>query len=65
MELRKIIIQSSYNKNKHSFNLSESSLVGEAVELFYFLLPISKEIIVLESNFRNGDFDGFTRFEVP
>ena len=31
---------------------------------FYFLLPISRESIVLRSNFRNGDFDGFTRFEV-
>ena len=32
---------------------------------FYFLLPISRESIVFGSNFRNGDFDGFTRFEVP
>ena len=29
-----------------------------------FLLPISRESIVFGSNFRNGDFDGFTRFEV-
>ena len=31
----------------------------------YFLLPISRESIVFGSNFRNGDFDGFTRFEIP
>ena len=32
---------------------------------FYFLLLIpSRESIVFGSNFRNGDFDGFTRFEV-
>ena len=31
---------------------------------FYFFLPISRERIVFGSNFRNGDFDGFTRFEV-
>ena len=32
---------------------------------FYFLLPISRESIFWGSNFRSGDFDGFTRFEVP
>ena len=32
--------------------------------LYYFLLPISRESIVFESNFRIGDFDGFTCFEV-
>ena len=32
---------------------------------FYFLLPVSRESIVFGSNFRSGDFDGFTRFEVP
>ena len=32
---------------------------------FYFFLPISRESIVLGSNFRSGDFDGFTCFEVP
>ena len=31
---------------------------------FYFLLPISRESIVHGSNFRSGDFDGYTRFEV-
>ena len=36
-----------------------------AMPLFYFLLHISTERIVLGSNFRNGDFDGFTRFEAP
>ena len=32
--------------------------------IYYFLLPISIESIVLGSNIRNGDLDGFTRFEV-
>ena len=32
---------------------------------FYFLLPISRESIVLGSNFQSGDFDGFTCFDVP
>ena len=36
-----------------------------ALYLFYFLLPISRESIVFGSNFRSGDFDGFTCFEVP
>ena len=31
----------------------------------HLLSPISRESIVFGSNFRNGDFDGFTRFEVP
>ena len=34
------------------------------IEYYYFLLPISRESIIFGSNFRNGDFDGFTRFEV-
>ena len=33
------------------------------VFFFYFLLPISRESIVFGSNFKNGDFDGFTRYE--
>ena len=33
--------------------------------IYYFLLPISRKSIVLGSNFRNGDFDGFADFEVP
>ena len=33
--------------------------------IFYFLLSISRESIILGSNFRNGDFDGFTRFKGP
>ena len=32
---------------------------------FYFLLLLSRESIVFDSNFRSGDFDGFTRNEVP
>ena len=31
---------------------------------YYFLLSIRRENIVFGSNFRNGDFDGFIRFEV-
>ena len=41
-----------YNDFKNSFILLT----------FSFLL---KENTVLRLNFRNGDFDGFTRFEVP
>ena len=37
---------------------------GHRPPLFYFLLPISRESIVFGTNFQNGDFDGFTRFEV-
>ena len=33
--------------------------------IFYFLLPISRESIVFESNFRTGDFDAFTGYDVP
>ena len=34
--------------------------------LFTFSYPCNgRESIVLGSNFRNGDFDGFTRYEVP
>ena len=36
-----------------------------SVDFYYFLLPISRESFIFGSNFRNGDFDGFTRFEVP
>ena len=31
---------------------------------FYFLLSISRDSIILGSNFLNGDFNGFTHFEV-
>ena len=30
-----------------------------------FLLSLIRESIVFGSNFRRGDFDGYTRFEVP
>ena len=34
--------------------------------LLYFLLHIyDRQNIILGSNFRNGDFEGFIRFEVP
>ena len=33
---------------------------------FYFLLPIhGRESVVFGTNFRKGDFEGFTRFEAP
>ena len=32
---------------------------------FYLLTPISKESIVLGSNYLSEYFDGFKRFEVP
>ena len=35
------------------------------VFFFYFLLPINRESTVFGSNFRNGGFDGFTRYEDP
>ena len=55
------------NKIKY---FSRKSYVGERgtflnTSNFYFLLPISRESIALGSNFRIGDFDGFTPFEVP
>ena len=51
---------------KRSRQPSENRIcLNLSVNGFYFLLPISRESIVLGSNFRNGDFDGFTRFEVP
>ena len=37
-------------------------LVKKISEFFYyFLLPVTRESIVFGSNFRNGDFDGFSR----
>ena len=36
------------------------------ISVYYFLLPMHGRVgVVFGSNFRNGDFDGFTRFEVP
>ena len=64
---------SIYNSNAVHFTLllltgdsfSQSVLSQEKLKSpFYFLLPISRESIVLGSNFRSGNFDGFTRFEV-
>ena len=49
-------------------SLGEFNLIKIAFQRkipFYFLLPISRESIVFGSDFRNRDFDGFTRFEVP
>ena len=34
------------------------------LSLFLLFLPINRESIFFGSNFRSGDFDGFTRFEV-
>ena len=33
--------------------------------IYFSMLMHSREIIVLRSNFLNGDFDGFKHFEVP
>ena len=45
--------------------VSQYNLILKKLLLFYFLfLSISRESIVLGLNFRNGDFDEFTRFEV-
>ena len=35
------------------------------MRLMTFSIFPTRESIVSESNFRNGDFDGYTRFEVP
>ena len=34
----------------------------DELHIFYFLL--SRESVLFRLNFRSGDFDGFTRFEV-
>ena len=54
-------------KNEIREQMSKINVVNviAPVCLFYFLLPISRESIVLVSNFRSGDIDGFTCFEVP
>ena len=54
---------SGLKKNNNTVNLSNKQFFRPSHH-FYFLLPISRESIVFGSNFRNGDFDGFTRFEV-
>ena len=52
-------------RNNGSYNfLKLSFLQLMNFTFYYFLLPISRESIVLGSNFRSGDFDGFTRFDV-
>ena len=47
-----------------NFNADETSYYFWIMR-FYFLLFISRESIVFRSNFQSGDFNGFTRFEVP
>ena len=56
MKVKSVKIKNVFYKTVHTTSL--------AARHFYFLLPINRESIVLGSNFRNGDFDGFTRFEV-
>ena len=46
-------------------HFSHKITVDFQFHIFYFLLPMSRGNIVFGSNFRSGDFDGFTRFEVP
>ena len=59
----KINVQHTCYKKRNWFNFCIHWIRGCCY--YYFLLPISRESIALGSNFRNGDFDGFTRFEVP
>ena len=49
--------EKSINYQRIIYKLSK---VFHAIQYFYFLLPISRESIILGSNFRSGDFDGFT-----
>ena len=53
-------------KNEIREQMSKINVVNviAPVCLFYFLLPISRESIVLVSKFQNEDFDEFTRFEI-
>ena len=44
--------------SKMSFSFKTVPLIKKTH--FYFLLSISRESIVFESNFRKGDFDGIT-----
>ena len=49
------------NFNKNNQPIKQAFLLDRWLYLrFYFLLPISRESIVLGSNFQNGDFDEFT-----
>ena len=49
----------SFSNDEYRFLKNDANRV-----LFTFSFPcIDREIIVLESKFRNGDFDGFTRYE--
>ena len=41
----------------------ESKLDKWFLFYYYFLLPRSRESIVFVLNFRNGDFEGITRFD--
>ena len=45
--------------------IEESFVVATTYYFYYFHLPVSKESIVFGPNFRNLDFDGFTRFKDP
>ena len=51
-----------YNSHKYFIGICRPCMI---LFNFYLLLPISRESIVLGSNFRNGDFDDFTHFEIP
>ena len=57
------------NLNVFEFVMSVASkrpkISLRSFQIFYFLLPINRESIVLGSNFLSGDFDGFTLYEVP
>ena len=51
-------------------NKNQNSIVTERIFFKFFFITFSypcngRESIDFGSNFRTGDFDGFTRFEVP
>ena len=45
--------------------LINEEIVNLLTITYYFLLLIIRENIVFRSNFQSGDFDGFSRFQVP
>ena len=52
----------SKSENQAMFIFRKLQITLEKNALFFFLLPISRESVVLGSNFRSGDLDGFHTF---
>ena len=66
VEIKHVLNVSTFKSHSESHNFQNLTYYsGTLGKNYYFLLPISRESIVLGSNFRSGDFDGFTCFEVP